>query len=180
MTPSTTIATGNIATNTTFTAGVYDVAGLLTTTAGITITLDAQGTGDDFIFNIDSYLTFGADTQVVVVNGDGTNGVVWNSTGSYVTSGAGADIIGTILAHTYVSTGANSTLRGTGTSCGGAYSATGAVTVGAGSVTGGVGCSGSTPPPAVPLPAAAWLFGSALLGLVGVARRKKAGITVKA
>jgi hypothetical protein len=29
-------------------------------------------------------------------------------------------------------------------------------------------------PSAVPLPAAAWLFGSALFGLVGVARRKKA------
>jgi len=30
------------------------------------------------------------------------------------------------------------------------------------------------PPPAVPVPAAVWLFGSGLLGLVGVARRKKA------
>ena len=30
------------------------------------------------------------------------------------------------------------------------------------------------PTPAVPIPAAAWLFGSGLLGLVGIARRKKA------
>jgi hypothetical protein len=30
------------------------------------------------------------------------------------------------------------------------------------------------PPSAVPIPAAAWLFGSAILGLFGVARRKKA------
>ena len=30
------------------------------------------------------------------------------------------------------------------------------------------------PPPAVPVPAAVWLFGSGLLGLVGIARRKKA------
>lgn len=30
------------------------------------------------------------------------------------------------------------------------------------------------PPPSVPLPAAAWLFGSGLLGLVGVARRRRA------
>jgi len=30
----------------------------------------------------------------------------------------------------------------------------------------------TTPPPAVPVPAAAWLFGSGLLGLVGVARRR--------
>jgi hypothetical protein len=44
------------------------------------------------------------------------------------------------------------------------------------------GFSGQTPginmttpaPSAVPVPAAAWLFGSGLLGLVGVARRKKA------
>ena len=28
------------------------------------------------------------------------------------------------------------------------------------------------PPPAVPVPAAVWLFGSGLIGLVGVARRK--------
>lgn len=34
-------------------------------------------------------------------------------------------------------------------------------------------------PSAVPVPAAAWLLGSGLLGLVGVARRKKAGDDVK-
>lgn len=34
-------------------------------------------------------------------------------------------------------------------------------------------CAGETPPPAVPVPAAVWLFGSGLLGLVGVARRRK-------
>ena len=33
-------------------------------------------------------------------------------------------------------------------------------------------CADCTPPPAVPVPAAVWLFGSGLLGLVGVARRK--------
>jgi hypothetical protein len=32
----------------------------------------------------------------------------------------------------------------------------------------------TVPPSAVPVPAAAWLFGSGLLGLVGIARRKKA------
>jgi hypothetical protein len=37
-----------------------------------------------------------------------------------------------------------------------------------------VGTDGSFTPQVVPLPAAAWLFGSALLGLMGVARRKRA------
>ena len=33
---------------------------------------------------------------------------------------------------------------------------------------------GSIPPSAIPVPAAVWLFGSGLLGLVGIARRRKA------
>ncbi len=33
-------------------------------------------------------------------------------------------------------------------------------------------CQDCAPPPAVPVPAAVWLFGSGLLGLVGVARRR--------
>ena len=33
--------------------------------------------------------------------------------------------------------------------------------------------SGSISPAVVPIPAAAWLFGSGLLGLIGMARRKK-------
>jgi hypothetical protein len=37
-----------------------------------------------------------------------------------------------------------------------------------------VSINADLPPPAVPVPAAVWLFGSGLLGLVGVARRKKA------
>jgi hypothetical protein len=36
--------------------------------------------------------------------------------------------------------------------------------------------SGSTPPPPVPLPAAVWLFGSGLLGLFGVGRRRAAAV----
>jgi hypothetical protein len=41
----------------------------------------------------------------------------------------------------------------------------------------GEGSSGTTP--TVPIPAAVWLFGSGLLGLIGVARRKKASDNVK-
>lgn len=36
-----------------------------------------------------------------------------------------------------------------------------------------VGCSAECTPPEIPVPAAVWLFGSGLLGLVGVARRRK-------
>ena len=48
--------------------------------------------------------------------------------------------------------------------------------VGFGSLTGGLGSMSYilTPVSAVPVPAAVWLFGSGLLGLVGVARRKTA------
>lgn len=41
--------------------------------------------------------------------------------------------------------------------------------------TGTLTYTGATPPPAVPVPAAVWLLGSALVGLVGVARRKTQG-----
>ena len=41
-------------------------------------------------------------------------------------------------------------------------------------IEGAVGSAGSYLVRAVPLPAAAWLFGSGLLGLIGVARRRKA------
>jgi hypothetical protein len=37
----------------------------------------------------------------------------------------------------------------------------------------GIMSTGSAPPPEVPIPAAAWLFGSGLVGLVGVARRRR-------
>lgn len=38
----------------------------------------------------------------------------------------------------------------------------------------GGGDGGGSPPNVIPVPAAVWLFGSGLLGLIGVARRKKA------
>jgi hypothetical protein len=36
--------------------------------------------------------------------------------------------------------------------------------------------NGTTPPPPVPLPAAVWLFGSGLMGLVGISRRRKTAV----
>jgi cytoskeletal protein CcmA (bactofilin family) len=177
MTGGTTLTSGNIATGQTFTSGVYDVDGLLTTTADITLTLDAEGQDGDFIFNISNYLAFGAGTVIEVVNGTGNNNVVWNAhgAGGYVSTGARSDIIGTILATTYASVGANASVTGTNNGCGGVFSATSYVSLGANASVGGEGCVGAiNTPSAVPLPAAVWLFGSGLLGLAGIARRKKA------
>jgi hypothetical protein len=149
LTTTTVLAPGNIATDITFTPGVYKVTGLKSVTAGVTITLDAGGVDDpEFIFNISNYLTFGADVNVVVINGGANARVIWNATGGYITIGAGADIVGTVMAHTYVSTGAFSVLSGPLNTCGGAvYSATSYVSVGAGATVGaGHGCTSVGPP----------------------------------
>jgi hypothetical protein len=52
--------------------------------------------------------------------------IIWNVTGSYVTVGANAKIVGTVMARGYVSTGEGAELCG-----GAAYSATSYITVGA-------------------------------------------------
>jgi hypothetical protein len=153
-----TVPPGNIATDVTFTPGVYEVNGLLTFTAGVTITLDAENKPDaEFIFNISNYMAFGAGVDVVVVNGTPSTRVIWNATGGYISVGAHANIIGTVMAHGYVSTGAYSTLSGVFgifveddeffDACGGAvYSATSYVSVGAGATVGtGAGCMPRTP-----------------------------------
>jgi hypothetical protein len=136
MTGGTAIAPGNIATDTTFTAGVYDVDGLLTVTAGVTITLDAEDEDSEFIFNIGSYLGFGAGVNVVVINGTDNTRVIWNATGGYISIGANANIVGTILARDYVSAGADASLTGVGDYCGSVYSGTSYVSIGAGATVG--------------------------------------------
>jgi hypothetical protein len=143
------IATGNIATGAIYAPGVYNVNGLLTFTANTTITLDAGGDADAvFVFNVDSYLTFGAGVKVEVTNGGANATVIWNSTGGYISVGADAEIVGIVLAHTYVSTGAGSTVSGSGTTCGNTcgavYSTTSYVSVGANFATVGDG-PGCTP-----------------------------------
>jgi hypothetical protein len=133
------ITPGNWATGVTYTPGVYKVAGLLSVTASVDIKLNAGGQDNAvFVFNIDNYLSFGAGVTVSVTNDpNGSAIIIWNAAGGYISIGAGADIVGTVMAHTYVSTGAGSTVKGIDSECGGAaYSTTSYVTVGAGASVG--------------------------------------------
>ncbi|MFT7394176.1 MAG: hypothetical protein ACI83Y_001853, partial [Candidatus Azotimanducaceae bacterium] len=146
---------GDIAADTTFTADTYGISGLLTVAANTTITLDAQGQDSVFQFNVSNYLTFGEGATVRVINTTDAAGnavsvsVIWNATGGYVTVGAGANIVGTILAKGHVSTGAHSMLSGPGTTCSaGVYSATSYISIGAVATVGtGSSCSAPTVPP---------------------------------
>jgi|GEM_PF-659159 len=108
----------------------------LTTAAGITLNL----IGDyNWVFNIRDILSFGAGTKVVL-DSSSTGSVTWN-VGGYTSIGAGAEIIGTILADGYISTGAHSKVTGAVSPsissnpvqsyCGGLLSATQYVTIGA-------------------------------------------------
>ncbi|MFT7476433.1 MAG: hypothetical protein ACI81L_003387, partial [Verrucomicrobiales bacterium] len=150
LSPDVVIPPGNIATGATYAPGVHQVTGLLTYTANTTITLNAGGDLDaEFIFNVSNYLTFGAGVDVVVVNGGPNVRVIWNAHGGYTSVGAGANIVGTIMANTYVSTGATSDVSGVDSNtCGGAvYSATSYVSIGAGATVGaGIGCNPPPPP----------------------------------
>jgi hypothetical protein len=122
------------------TNAVYN-ANSLTTSAGITLTL--EGNDIDWVFNITDMMTLGANTKIVLADGTTGSSVTWNL-GGYASLGAGAEMIGTILAGGYVTTGVDSKVTAANKSsdtdtqsyCGGLFSATSYVTLGAsGSVT---------------------------------------------
>jgi NDP-sugar pyrophosphorylase family protein len=125
--------THNVGVDEIWTSGVHKITGAMSVSAGVTITLDAEGNAEDFIINVSSYVSFGSGVHVVVANAPVTGSqprVIWNVTGTYISLGADADIEGILMAKTYVSTGANSKAHG------GAYSATAYVATGAGSTIG--------------------------------------------
>ena len=139
--PTTTTLAATQVTNRTFTAGVYQAASW-TTTAGITLTLDAQHQDNaSFVFNFADIFSTGASTKINLINAGANNSVIWNAYGGYAQLGASTDLIGTILANTYIEVGASSHVTGTDSSCGGVYSATSYVHGGASAVIGGAGCN---------------------------------------
>ncbi|MFT4614866.1 MAG: hypothetical protein ACI9NT_002017, partial [Bacteroidia bacterium] len=97
---------------------VYN-ASSLTTGAGITLTLEGA---HHFVFNIADMLSIGAGTIMEVDSN--VLSVTWNM-GGYASVGAQAQMVGTVYAKGYVSTGVDSVMNG------GLYSATSYVTIGA-------------------------------------------------
>ena len=129
--------------NMTLNSGVYSAASL-STTAGTTLTLDGQGKDNQFwVFNITDILAFGRTTTVQLINAGKNDSVIWNVGSGYASLGDGAKVIGTILADTYISVGANASVLGLNNNCGGVYSQTSYVSTGANAIIGGSGCSGS-------------------------------------
>jgi cytoskeletal protein CcmA (bactofilin family) len=118
--------------------GVYHAPNL-STTAGITLTLDGNNEPNFWVFNIDTYLSLGANTTIKLLNVTSDSAVIWN-TGGYTFVGAGSALVGTVFAGSYVTTGAGATLAGVNEACGGTFTINGAVTLGAGNLMGSSGC----------------------------------------
>ena len=113
-------------------------------------------------------------TSQVTLTADGSNGGTLDMSGWYVHwNGVQIDMSG----------GATATMSCSTANCdGGTYTASYAAivpddgTTNFGNVAYTLNLEGTITPSAIPVPAAVWLFGSGLLGLVGVARRKSAQV----
>ncbi|WP_220460822.1 MULTISPECIES: DUF6701 domain-containing protein [unclassified Colwellia] len=130
--------TTSMTVSTTLKKGVYHTTAL-TTTAGITITLDGEGVDGHWLINSDSFVAFGASTVIELVNVTPNSTITWNA-GGYISAGASVNLVGSFFAGSYILTGASTTLEGVSDSCGGFFTTTGAVTLGASNLIGTVGC----------------------------------------
>jgi hypothetical protein len=164
-------------TSETLTSGIYDFLNYMSMAGGMTLILDGQNTQGDFLFNIHNYLSFADDAKVELINFTDDSQVIFNvlgdavNTDGYFQAGADVTIRGFVFARGFVGTGARTNIFGIGDRCGGAMSTEEHFLFGANNTIGKEGCTYGLA--AVPIPAAAWLFGSGLAGLIGVARRKK-------
>lgn len=133
----------SITLDTTFKKGVYHGTAL-STTAGIVITFDGENEDGHWIINMDSFISFGASTKIVLKDVTENSTITWNS-GGYTDAGASVELIGTFFAGSYILTGASSQLKGIGGGCGGMFTSTGAVTLGASNLIGPINCGTSEP-----------------------------------
>jgi predicted acyltransferase (DUF342 family) len=118
-----------------FYPGVYH-ASALTTTAGTTLTfIGSSNEPQEWLINIDNYLSFGANVTIVLEEVAEGSSIIFN-TGTYTTIGANSIFRGTIFAGTYITTGANTTVAGVGADCGSMFAINGAITIGAHSTVG--------------------------------------------
>jgi MSHA biogenesis protein MshQ len=132
--------TTTIDTSRDFYPGVYH-ASALTTTAGITLTFIGDGPREqvEWLINIDTYLSFGANVTIDLVDVAEGSSIIFN-TGTYTTIGANSIFRGVIVAGSYITTGENTTITGVGEHCGGISATNGAITIGAHSTFGASGC----------------------------------------
>ncbi|MDD2899271.1 MAG: DUF3494 domain-containing protein [Desulfuromonadaceae bacterium] len=173
----------------TLTAGVYNFDSSAQLTGNLI--LDFQNIANaDFVFNVGSALTTASASTVTVINGSSTNGVYWR-VGSSATLGTGSKFEGNILA--LASVGLDPTAQ---ILCGRAIALTGAVTMtdnrisnssaqalnngcsdfGSDGYSGGGGgsvSSGDVTPAPVPEPGTVMLFGTGLLVLVLMMKRRQ-------
>jgi len=178
--PFTSNLTGQNLGGLTLTSGVYHFDSSAQLTGPLT--LDAQGSNNAYwVFQIGSALTTASGSSVVLTNlgtNDGRdNGLYWQ-VGSSATLGTTTAFEGNILALTSITMNTGATIPN-----GRALARNGAVTMDTNTISivcpnGGPGYSGglmydsSDNIVPIPIPAAAWLLGSGLLGLVGLQRRR--------
>jgi predicted acyltransferase (DUF342 family) len=124
-----------------FDSGVYH-ASALATTAGITLTFKGSLSDEpeEWLINVDSYISFGANLKIKLDENVAPGSTIVFNSGTYTTIGANSNVIGTIIAGTYITTGEKTTITGIGSDCGGMFATNGAITIGARSTFGTIGC----------------------------------------
>jgi cell division septation protein DedD len=112
--------------NRTITSGVYRITSDVSATG--TLTLDFQNDPNSvFIFQVSGYLITAAGFDVVLTNGANAANIFWQID-TYFSPGASTNFKGTVLAGTYITTGADLNLDGR------LFAISGAVTTGANNI----------------------------------------------